>query len=155
MQHQREVLIPDGFVYLRVDPDVAMQRIGKRGRAEEQNMSPNYIQSLHQKHEDWFTREVPIRQFTDAARKGAWEPPGLRARSAPWEGIPGMAGNVLLPQSGPPGLVVPDGRGGVRPATRAGVPAPYDPAAAGLAVPPPPPEIADHLFVLDPKVTDR
>ena len=40
------------IVYLRVDPDVCMGRIAKRGRAEEQKLTCEFVADLHTRHED-------------------------------------------------------------------------------------------------------
>lgn len=44
---------PDLILYLRCDPNVALERIQRRGRQEEKNVSGDYIQRLHRYHEDW------------------------------------------------------------------------------------------------------
>lgn len=43
---------PDLIVYLRVDTDVAMQRIAKRDRPYERNMAYSYIDDLNQAYEE-------------------------------------------------------------------------------------------------------
>ena len=44
---------PDGFIYLRTNPDVCHQRLQKRDRHEESEVSLEYIQTIHAKHERW------------------------------------------------------------------------------------------------------
>ena len=44
---------PLGTIYLRVDPKICLQRINKRDRSEESNIPLEYLNSIHQKHEDW------------------------------------------------------------------------------------------------------
>lgn len=44
---------PSGFIYLRTSPEVAYQRLAKRGSSEESGVPLSYFQALHQKHEDW------------------------------------------------------------------------------------------------------
>ena len=43
----------DQIVYLRTDPKVSFQRIAKRNRVEEKKVSFDYIDQLHNLHEDW------------------------------------------------------------------------------------------------------
>ena len=42
-----------GFIYLRIPPDICKQRIEKRNRKGEQNISIDYLQELHSFHEQW------------------------------------------------------------------------------------------------------
>ena len=60
---------PSGFIYLRVEPTKAYERIQKRSRSEESAIPLAYLSSLHNKHEDWLVhrteafaslRDVPI-----------------------------------------------------------------------------------------------
>ena len=46
-------LIPDGFIYLRADPRTCLARMMGRARSEESMVSIDYLENLHQKHEDW------------------------------------------------------------------------------------------------------
>eukprot|EP00191_Tetraselmis_sp_GSL018_P003187 CAMPEP_0177603086 /NCGR_PEP_ID=MMETSP0419_2-20121207/15296_1 /TAXON_ID=582737 /ORGANISM="Tetraselmis sp., Strain GSL018" /LENGTH=483 /DNA_ID=CAMNT_0019096777 /DNA_START=206 /DNA_END=1657 /DNA_ORIENTATION=+ len=46
-------LVPDGFIYLRADPRTCLSRMLGRSRAEESAVSIEYLESLHQKHEEW------------------------------------------------------------------------------------------------------
>lgn len=43
---------PRGFIYLRVTPDVAYERIKKRNRFAEKTLSLAYLKQIHQKHEE-------------------------------------------------------------------------------------------------------
>ncbi|XP_074646038.1 thymidine kinase 2, mitochondrial-like isoform X2 [Tubulanus polymorphus] len=47
----------DLIVYLRTKPEVVYERIKKRGRLEEQSVSVEYLQTLHELHEDWLVRK--------------------------------------------------------------------------------------------------
>lgn len=42
---------PNGYIYLRSDPEKCLQRINKRGRFAEKNIQLEYIQSIHDLHE--------------------------------------------------------------------------------------------------------
>lgn len=46
-------LLPSGFIYLKANPDTCIARLRHRARAEEVGVSPEYLGSLHEKHEDW------------------------------------------------------------------------------------------------------
>lgn len=41
------------YVYLRCEPEIALQRIKKRGRKEEENISIEYLTKLHRYHDSW------------------------------------------------------------------------------------------------------
>lgn len=43
----------DLIIYLRTDPEVVYERILKRGRNEEKNITLDYLKSLHELHEEW------------------------------------------------------------------------------------------------------
>lgn len=45
--------VPDVVVYLRVTPEIALHRIGSRGRASESAISLSYLSHLHRVYEDW------------------------------------------------------------------------------------------------------
>jgi len=51
------VRVPDLTVYLKVDTDVAMQRIAMRDRPYERNMDRGYIHDLNKAYETFFTAE--------------------------------------------------------------------------------------------------
>ena len=48
----------DQIVYLRTDPKVSFERIAKRGRPEESGVTLEYIEQLHQLHEDWLFNQT-------------------------------------------------------------------------------------------------
>lgn len=45
------------IVYLRTSPEVAYERLKKRGRKEEAGVPMDFIQNLHQCYEDWLMTE--------------------------------------------------------------------------------------------------
>lgn len=54
---------PDLILYLRATPNTLMQRINLRDRSYERSMEREYIQSLHQAYDDYFTHPsdgVPV-----------------------------------------------------------------------------------------------
>ena len=57
------VIRPNGFIYLRVDPTICYQRIAKRNRHEESGVSLDYLELLHQKHEDWLINKIDVAPY--------------------------------------------------------------------------------------------
>ncbi|OQA36309.1 MAG: Deoxyadenosine/deoxycytidine kinase [Candidatus Dependentiae bacterium ADurb.Bin331] len=60
---------PAGFIYLRTSPEICYERLKKRNRSEERNVSLDYLSTIHEKHERWLIgredvlgseKEVPI-----------------------------------------------------------------------------------------------
>ncbi len=51
---------PRGFIYLRVSPEVAYERIKKRNRHAEKTMSLAYLKLIHQRHESFLIRKEGI-----------------------------------------------------------------------------------------------
>jgi len=47
----------DLIVYLKTDPEVALQRVRERSRGEEHLISEKYIRDLHHLHEDWLIKK--------------------------------------------------------------------------------------------------
>ncbi|MEP7359645.1 MAG: deoxynucleoside kinase [Anaerolineales bacterium] len=50
-----KIPLPDLLVYLRAPTQVLLQRIAKRGRLYERQMEPDYIASLNQAYDDYFS----------------------------------------------------------------------------------------------------
>jgi deoxyadenosine/deoxycytidine kinase len=48
---------PMGFVYLRCEPEVSFERIKKRNRSGEENITLDYLKKLHAKHDEWLMNE--------------------------------------------------------------------------------------------------
>lgn len=51
-------LVPDGFIYLQVAPSVCMKRLRQRARGEEIDVTLEYLESLHAKHEGWLSKVI-------------------------------------------------------------------------------------------------
>lgn len=51
---------PHGFIYLRVDPEIAYKRIAKRNRTGESTIPLEYLQNIHERHEDFLMRKTNI-----------------------------------------------------------------------------------------------
>ncbi|EKX43776.1 hypothetical protein GUITHDRAFT_140223 [Guillardia theta CCMP2712] len=43
----------DAYVYLRTRPETCMRRLHKRGRGEEKSIPLDYLQQIHERHEEW------------------------------------------------------------------------------------------------------
>lgn len=54
---------PTAFLYMRTDPEVCYSRLKKRYRQEETGVSFEYIQKLHEKHENWLIKREGIDPF--------------------------------------------------------------------------------------------
>ena len=53
----------DGIIYLQCSPEVAYERVLKRQRTGEDGVSLDYLQMLHEKHEEWLMNEKDIPVF--------------------------------------------------------------------------------------------
>lgn len=51
---------PNGFIYLKTDPEVCYQRVTKRKRSEENTVSLEYLEMIHNKHENWLLHKQEI-----------------------------------------------------------------------------------------------
>lgn len=54
---------PAGFIYLRVSPEICHERIIKRSRTGEDVISLDYLQRLHDKHEDWLIHNLDVAPY--------------------------------------------------------------------------------------------
>ncbi len=53
---------PDGIIYLRTSPEKCLERMHVRGRNEENGVPLEYLQELHNYHEEWFNnwKDTPV-----------------------------------------------------------------------------------------------
>ncbi len=61
----RSCTLPQGFIYLRVDPEVTYERIKKRDRDAEKTISFEYIQQIHECHENLLIHKVMLPELKD------------------------------------------------------------------------------------------
>lgn len=54
---------PDGFIYLRAEPEVCYKRLVSRNRQEEMGVSLNYLKQLHDKHEKWLVKKEGVADY--------------------------------------------------------------------------------------------
>lgn len=47
----------DGFIYIRTQPEISLERINKRSRAEESSIPIDYLKDLHDSHETWLLHQ--------------------------------------------------------------------------------------------------
>jgi deoxycitidine kinase len=51
---------PKGYIYLRTHPERSHERINKRNRSGESNISLEYLKKLHRKHDNWLIDESNV-----------------------------------------------------------------------------------------------
>lgn len=54
---------PDGFIYLHTKPEICFERLRGRDRSEEAAVPFDYIQRLHNKHNDWLLNGVDVADY--------------------------------------------------------------------------------------------
>ena len=47
-------------IYLKTSPEICLQRIKKRGRKGENNITLEYLKSCHEYHEQWLKNETNL-----------------------------------------------------------------------------------------------
>lgn len=55
---KNSIIDVDLIVYLRADPQSCMERIKKRNRGEESSVPMEYVESLHELHEEWLVHQT-------------------------------------------------------------------------------------------------
>jgi len=54
-------VIPDGYIYIKTEPNICHKRIQKRDRKEETGVSLEYLTELHEKHNKWLeSTDIPV-----------------------------------------------------------------------------------------------
>jgi len=56
---------PDGFIYLKTDPTICYKRLQKRNRHEESAVGLDYLQKLHDRHEQWLVKKQDIAPYLE------------------------------------------------------------------------------------------
>lgn len=51
---------PKCFIYLQVDPEIALERIKKRGRSGEETINAEYLKDIHQRHEEFLIQKIDL-----------------------------------------------------------------------------------------------
>src|SRR3990167_3976029 len=54
---------PTGFIYLQTEPEVCFKRMHTRGRQEEKAVGLEYLQRLHDKHEQWLLQKQEVAAY--------------------------------------------------------------------------------------------
>lgn len=56
---------PDGFIYLRANPEVCYERLVKRNRSEESSVPLSYLTAIHNRHEEWLIEKKGVLPFLE------------------------------------------------------------------------------------------
>jgi len=60
---QDHVKKPDGFIYLKTTPQTCYKRLLKRARHEEKAVPIDYLEQLHNKHENWLIKKEKLDDY--------------------------------------------------------------------------------------------
>lgn len=53
-----KISLPKGFIYLKAEPEICLERIKKRSRSGESSISLDYLTKIHQKHEQFLIHKI-------------------------------------------------------------------------------------------------
>ncbi|KAM9810965.1 deoxyguanosine kinase, mitochondrial [Neosynchiropus ocellatus] len=53
----------EGIIYLNASPQVCLERLGRRGREEEQGVQLDYLEKLQEQHEKWLIKKSTVIHF--------------------------------------------------------------------------------------------
>lgn len=78
---------PTGIIYIRCSPKKCAERICKRGRTEESHIPQEYLEHLHQYHEDWLMKwdKTPILIIDNEEDEGGDDEEDEESEDAHWE----------------------------------------------------------------------
>lgn len=48
-----DTIVPDGFIYIKADPEKSMERLKLRGRDEEKTIPLEYLSDINDRHDEW------------------------------------------------------------------------------------------------------
>ncbi|KAG6556736.1 hypothetical protein Mapa_001679 [Marchantia paleacea] len=64
-------ILADCYIYLRASPNVCYERLKSRARSKEAGVDMDYLQLLHQKHDDWFLKGTSLVSGQDGHDTGS------------------------------------------------------------------------------------
>ena len=56
----KKAVVPQGFIYIKTDPEIAYSRIKKRDRGAEKSITLEYITSIHEYHEQFLEAKIGL-----------------------------------------------------------------------------------------------
>jgi deoxyadenosine/deoxycytidine kinase len=54
-----DINMPDGYIYIRADPETSYQRMLKRERSEEKCVPKEYLETINRYHDEWLKTIEP------------------------------------------------------------------------------------------------